>query len=147
VNECGITLPSHNSEAANYKQLANGSYEITGVNPNKGGVYDNYVAYNTANANGTGGYKSNAAGSGAGILTALRETARQDVAKPRRLSRELPVPRPSARFPVRLSRELPVPRPSARFPVPRPSARFPVPRPSASGVPGTTGGHHRAAGV
>jgi len=70
VNECGITLPSHNSSAASYLALPNGSYKITGLNPAKGGVYDNTVTNNVANGNGTGGYKANAAGSGAGILLA-----------------------------------------------------------------------------
>ena len=70
VNECGITLPSHNGSAAKYKQLPNGSYKITGLNPAKGGVYDNTVEYNQVDGNGTAGYKNNAAGSGAGILLA-----------------------------------------------------------------------------
>jgi nitrous oxidase accessory protein NosD len=70
VNECGITLPSHNPNAATAKQLPNGNFVVTGLNPSAGGVFDNLVADNTSDGNGTGGFKSNAAGAGAGILLA-----------------------------------------------------------------------------
>jgi hypothetical protein len=70
VNECGITLPSHNPGAATAKQLPNGNYVVTKLNPGAGGVYDNLVAGNTSDGNGTAGFKANAAGSGAGILLA-----------------------------------------------------------------------------
>jgi hypothetical protein len=70
VNECGITLPSHNPGAATAKQLPNGNYVVTKLHPRAGGVYDNLVAGNISNGNGTAGFKANAAGSGAGILLA-----------------------------------------------------------------------------
>ena len=70
VNECGITLPSHNPGAATAKQLPNGNYVVTELHPRAGGVFDNLVAGNTSDGNGTGGFKANAAGSGAGILLA-----------------------------------------------------------------------------
>ena len=71
VNECGITLPSHNSGAASYVAGPGGiGYQVTGLNPAVGGVYDNTVVDNVADGNGTGGFKANAAGSGAGILLA-----------------------------------------------------------------------------
>lgn len=70
VNECGITLPSHNPGAATAKQLPNGNYVVTRLNPRAGGVFDNLVAGNTSDGNGTAGFKANAAGSGAGILLA-----------------------------------------------------------------------------
>ncbi len=70
VNECGITLPSHNPGAATAKQLPNGNYVVTKLHPRAGGVFDNLVAGNTSDGNGTGGFKANAAGSGAGILLA-----------------------------------------------------------------------------
>jgi hypothetical protein len=70
VNECGITLPSHNSGAATAVRQPNGTYKITGLNPTVGGVFDNKIIGNTVNDNGTAGYKNNAAGSGAGVLLA-----------------------------------------------------------------------------
>lgn len=70
VNECGITLPSHNVNAATAQQQPNGNFVVTGLNPADGGVFDNLVADNVADDNGTAGFKSNAAGSGAGILLA-----------------------------------------------------------------------------
>ena len=70
VNECGITLPSHNSGAATAVQNPDGSFTVTGLNPTVGGVFRNTVSNNLADFNGTGGYKVNAAGSGAGVLLA-----------------------------------------------------------------------------
>ena len=70
VNECGITLPSHNSGAATAVQNPNGSYTVTGLNPSVGGVFRNTVSDNIVDFNGTGGFKVNAAGSGAGVLLA-----------------------------------------------------------------------------
>lgn len=59
VIECGITLPSHNSHAFN---VATGHLQ-----PSMGGVFRNLIADNVANGNGTGGFRQNVAGSGAGI--------------------------------------------------------------------------------
>ncbi len=70
VNECGITLPSHSGGAATAVQNPNGSYTVTGLNPTVGGVFRNTVTGNIVDFNGTGGYKVNAAGSGAGVLLA-----------------------------------------------------------------------------
>lgn len=70
VNECGITLPSHNSSAANVVPQPDGTFKITSLNPTKGGVYDNTVSDNIANGNGTAGFKGNVVGSGAGVLLA-----------------------------------------------------------------------------
>ena len=70
VNECGMTLPSHNAGAATAVRQPNGTYKITRLNPKVGGVFDNKVIGNVAEHNGTGGFKLNAAGSGAGILLA-----------------------------------------------------------------------------
>jgi hypothetical protein len=70
VNECGITLPSHNPGAVSVMPLANGSFKITGRNPSAGGVYNNLVEGNIVDRNGTAGFKANLAGSGAGVLLA-----------------------------------------------------------------------------
>lgn len=53
VGDCGITLAGHNT----------GAYVSGALQPTKGGVYDNIVAFNTANDNGT-------KGQGGGILAA-----------------------------------------------------------------------------
>jgi parallel beta-helix repeat protein len=70
VNECGITLPSHNSGAATAVRNPNGSFTVTGLNPTAGGVFRNTVVGNVSDGNGTAGFKGNAAGSGAGVLLA-----------------------------------------------------------------------------
>ncbi len=70
VNECGITLPSHNGGAATAVRNPNGSFTVTGLNPTVGGVFRNTVAGNATDFNGTAGFKANAAGSGAGVLLA-----------------------------------------------------------------------------
>lgn len=70
VNECGITLPSHNGGAATAVQNPNGSFTVTGLNPTVGGVFRNTVQGNVTDFNGTAGFKANAAGSGAGVLLA-----------------------------------------------------------------------------
>lgn len=64
--ECGITLPSHNGGAASFKPGPNG-FQVTGVNPGVGGVYDNVVKDNISLRNGTAGFHGNSAGSGGGV--------------------------------------------------------------------------------
>ena len=88
VNECGITLPSHNSGAATAVQNPNGSYTVTGVNPTVGGVFNNTVAGNVVDFNGTGGYKNNAAGSGAGGASSRRISGYGRVRQRRRGQRD-----------------------------------------------------------
>jgi parallel beta-helix repeat protein len=70
VNECGITLPSHNGGAATAVHNPDGSFTVTGLNPTVGGVFNNIVQGNVSDFNGTAGFKANAAGSGAGVLIA-----------------------------------------------------------------------------
>ncbi len=50
ATECGITLPSHSSDAVTFNPT---TMQVTGTNPSKGGVYDNKVIDNVANDNGT----------------------------------------------------------------------------------------------
>jgi hypothetical protein len=51
--ECGIVLPGHNPNAVSYVQNEDGSYTVTGRNPDQGGVYDNIIRDNTTIDNGT----------------------------------------------------------------------------------------------
>lgn len=65
--ECGITLPSHSSDAVSYDTT---TMQVTGRNPTLGGVYDNSIVHNVANDNGTVPYSPAPgveSGSGAGV--------------------------------------------------------------------------------
>jgi len=48
--ECGIVLPSHNSDAVSFDPT---TFEVMGRNPDAGGIYDNVVRGNVTLANGT----------------------------------------------------------------------------------------------
>jgi nitrous oxidase accessory protein NosD len=64
--ECGIVLPSHSSNAVTFDPQ---TFEVTGRNPDQGGVFDNVVTNNVADYNGTAQAppQFGGGGSGAGI--------------------------------------------------------------------------------
>jgi hypothetical protein len=50
VSECGIVLPSHSSSAVSFNPE---TFQVTGRNPEQGGVFDNRILDNVAIGNGT----------------------------------------------------------------------------------------------
>lgn len=66
AHECGITLPSHSSDAVTFDPT---TFAVTGLNPSAGGVYGNTVVGNIADSNGTDKAppQFGGGGSGAGI--------------------------------------------------------------------------------
>jgi parallel beta-helix repeat protein len=66
AHECGITLPSHSSDAVTFDPT---TFAVTGLNPSAGGVYGNTVVGNIADDNGTDQAppQFGGGGSGAGI--------------------------------------------------------------------------------
>jgi len=61
--ECGIVLPSHNPGAVNFDPT---TFEVTGRNPDAGGIYDNVVRGNVTIANGTAKAPPQFGGGGSG---------------------------------------------------------------------------------
>ena len=72
LTECGIVLPSHNSNAVNFVKNADGTMTVTGRNPSVGGVYDNIVRFNITLRDGTATappeFGGGGSGSGIGIF-------------------------------------------------------------------------------
>jgi nitrous oxidase accessory protein NosD len=61
--ECGIVLPSHSSDAVSFDPQ---TFQVTGRNPSRGGVYDNMVIDNVADDNGTASAPPQFGGGGSG---------------------------------------------------------------------------------
>ena len=63
LSECGIVLPSHSQTAVTFDPT---TFAVTAVNPTLGGVYDNVVADNVADGNGTNKAPPQFGGGGSG---------------------------------------------------------------------------------
>ncbi len=75
ATECGITLPSHNAGAVSFNPT---TFQVTGLNPTVGGVYDNKILNNVSIDNGTIPVNGSGSGAGVGIFAPFPGTASYD---------------------------------------------------------------------